>query len=232
MIKKTILIVIQARSTSTRLPGKSLLPFEDSTVVEHVVRSALNARYILHSGVVSTQVVLAIPEGDPIKDKVQDVAIIEGSEVDVLSRFATAFRKYQPDYMVRLTGDCPLLPGKLIANHVQSAYHQEYDFITNTFPEFRTYVDGLDCEVISRRLFQWLISQDLNIFHKEHVTTYLKKNKPSWAKYAAVFDWVDMSKEKLSVDTKEEYLEVREHIKTYINKIQSAKDLGYDICRF
>jgi spore coat polysaccharide biosynthesis protein SpsF len=106
-----VLIGIQARSGSTRLPKKAFEMIGHSRMLDHVIDSCKKASQYIDSivrfGVVS-EVVVVTPVGDPIVNSFSSrCRIIEGSEADVLSRYAGAVHVFDPDYIVRITGDCP-----------------------------------------------------------------------------------------------------------------------------
>jgi spore coat polysaccharide biosynthesis protein SpsF len=111
----SVLIGIQARSTSTRLPRKCFEPLGGKRLLDHVIDSCHRAeRYVnknTYKNNYSASTALLIPEGDPLKKGFgSQVNIVEGPEDDVLTRYAIAVEKYKPDYICRITGDCPLMP--------------------------------------------------------------------------------------------------------------------------
>lgn len=180
----------------------------------------------------NTSVVLAIPYNDPIKKEFQGQLIIEGDEADVLSRFETAYKQYHPDFVVRITGDCPLLPPTIVSRAVFIAIDNELDYCSNAYEDLRTYVDGFDIEVISKRAMQWLFDNADSDSEKEHVTIALRKKPPVWAKFGVVMGHVDMSHEKLSVDTNEDLENVRRLKRSLSSKISLAKKKNYAVFRF
>lgn len=226
-----ILIGIQARSGSKRLPGKALKEIDDAIMTEHVIAAARSAsRFLgLSHGCL---VVLLVPRGDPLKSVITSVPVLEGPEDDVLSRYQLAVTKFQPEYLVRITGDCPLIKAALITKHVLSALKNRLDYVSNTFDDLRTFVDGYDCEVISKKLFHWACENVRSSFDREHVTTIIKKTPPRWAKFGVVFDDNDLSHIKLSVDTLDELTEVRRIKESLRKKRNLAEERGWLVTRF
>lgn len=234
---KHVVIGLQARSGSKRLPGKSLEYIEDLTMIEWVLSAAkMSASFINYKKEqhqIQVSVCLLIPFDDPIKEAMEGSAfIIEGPEDNVLERYRLAAKQLNPDYMVRLTGDCPLLIPTLITKHISAAVSKDLDYCSNSFDEMRTMPDGYDCEVISRRLMEWLFSNATSREEKEHVTILAKSNPPTWAKYGAVIGHNDFSHIKFSVDTKEELEFVRANKAAVMSKVDIAKSRRYSIFRF
>lgn len=231
-----VIIGIQARSGSKRLPGKSLQIMNDKKMIEHVVSAAGRAAGYINrtktKTTISSSVVLLIPKDDPIKEHFTNEIVLEGSETDVFSRYYDAMKKFEADYVVRITGDCPLIIPTIISKIVFCALGANLDYLSNTIPDIRTYVDGYDCEIISKKLMEYSKERITSAHDKEHVTTYLYENKPSWAKYGAVMAHTDLSHIKLSVDTLEDFNEVeRVHAQTR-KKFVIAKENNLHIFRF
>jgi len=168
-------------------------------------------------------VAVLTPTDDPIVPEFQNrVEIVQGSERDVLSRYAVAVAQYDPEVIVRITGDCPLIPGSLITYMTQIAIKQGYDYFSNSDERFRTAIDGADCEVISRRVFDYAAANAVTDYDKEHVTPFIRREPPAWAKLAMAFNNFDMSDVKLSVDTKEDLERVKKAFESSFVKYQEA----------
>jgi glutamate-1-semialdehyde 2,1-aminomutase len=222
-----VLIAIQARSTSKRFPEKSMAMIGQKTMTEMVLGNVEEAiGYIERNDrdPVDCQVALLIPTGDKLKKYAAGrCAVIEGSEDDVLSRFQKAFVVYRPDYVCRITGDCPLLPDFVISKHIRSALFGRLDYCTNADPSYRTSVDGWDCEVMSRRMMEWLFANVQTAYDREHVTTLVRSATPEWANVGYIIEHLDLSHMKLSVDTPEDLERVREQHDMVERKLAGAK---------
>ncbi len=109
----TTVAVIQARHTSTRLPGKMTLPLSGVPVIEHIVARARSVAEI-------DRICVSIPTGDaqaPLADFIAtlgDVHLSRGPEENLLARFAIAADETAADVVVRLWGDCPAIDPALI----------------------------------------------------------------------------------------------------------------------
>ena len=225
-----VIIGIQARSTSERLPGKSQMRISGRTLTDWVIKRCKgSASYINNSkkSDLRAEVVLLVPEGDPLKEVHEEsITVLTGPEHDVLSRYMSLYKYADPDYVVRITGDCPLIPHFLITKHIVSAANYKYDYVSNADEEFRTHPDGWDCEVISRRLMHWLHVNAVTPPHREHVTSLIKERRPDWSRVANVVGYVDSSQLKISVDTEEDLEFVRMYQEILERKIKRAQEKG------
>lgn len=231
-----VLVCIQARSTSKRLPGKSLEMIDDMVMVDHVLDAAKKAAFLFNRQRMTNgsgaSACLLVPSGDPLVEAMAGNVIFQGSEDDVLSRFETAVSKLSPDYVVRLTADCPLITETIIYRHIHCAVEDGLDYVSNTVPGMSTFIDGHDVEVISTKLMRWLFRTVTTSHDKEHVTTLIKSSPPGWAKLGTIIGRIDLSHIKLSVDTKEELEFVRRNKESVNQKLKLAKDKKYKIFRF
>lgn len=180
----------------------------------------------------STNVALLIPTGDPIKKLSPGCYVVEGPEEDVLARYEIAYKHYFPDFLVRITGDCPLITPQIIKKHITSAVMHGLDYCSNSIDDFRTYVDGYDCEILSARAMKWLFENATSPYDREHVTTALKASPPAWAKFGVVISALDLSHLKFSVDTQAEFDVVKGNKATLEKKTRSARNKGYAVFRF
>jgi spore coat polysaccharide biosynthesis protein SpsF len=227
----TVSIGIQARSTSQRLPNKALLNLDGKPLLQHVLeRCEKSASYInrtppkrLHMMV---GVSLLIPQGDPIGQVFRHrVHCMEGDERDVLSRYLALLQAKGSDYLVRITGDCPFIPSHIITKHITAAVNHSLDYLSNVDERYRTAPDGWDCEVISRRALEWLRDNAQSPSEREHVTTRIRPDCPTWMKLGFIVDHVDLSHLKFSVDSFEDYERVKEEVAKIERKLKAIEEL-------
>jgi spore coat polysaccharide biosynthesis protein SpsF (cytidylyltransferase family) len=232
-----VLIAIQSRSSSTRLPrkcneplGTSSEPMGTKRLLDHVIDACLSAarysnRFTKRTGV-HIEVVLAIPEEDPIKHHFgSQVNVIEGPHLDVLARYMIAKEAYGADYICRITGDCPLIPPFVISKHITLATTLKYDYISNVDERCRLSLDGIDCEVMSARLLDWLDEHAETPEEREHVTQLARHSPPPWASRAFTAGFFDQSHLKLSVDTRDDLDRVRSAQLSVAQKLATAEKL-------
>lgn len=225
-----ILIGIQARSTSTRLPNKVSEVLDGRTILEHCVDSCKRSadylnRYTFRTGI-AVQLALLVPKGDPlVQSWSRRIQVIEGSESDVLSRYVEATKRFGSDYIVRITSDCPLIPPFVISKHIKLAVMNRFDYVSNVDPRFRTSIDGIDCEVFSQKMIEWANANSETKEEREHVTPACRLRPPPWAKIGAVIGFFDESHVKLSVDTREDLDLIRAQFDAVQQKVQAAERL-------
>ncbi len=224
MKKNLVLIAIQARSGSTRLPNKAFELINGKTMLDRVIETCKKASsYINNNTPTRTRVVVLTPHNDPIVEEFKDrCEIIEGPEFDVLTRYVQALDTYKAGAVVRITGDCPLIPSWIISKLITLREVKNYDYISNTDPRFRTALDGADCEVISGRMMEYAGKEAKDAYDREHVTTFIRRCPPDWAKMSCVVNHFDHSEVKLSVDTKDDLERVRHAFSSANEKYQQA----------
>lgn len=222
MESTTILIGVQARTNSERLPNKMMKKILGMPVIDHTINAALTSSKYMnkysHKTGVSTQVWALVPEGDPLEaylSKRNDIAVYAGHPTDLVERFNDVVQKVNPDYIVRLTGDCPLLLPFLVTKSINTAIHNKYDFTDNANPKYRTFFDGTDVEVMSRKAFDWL---NENAKEREHVCSNLRNESPEWVRKGAVYSHIDLSSFKFSIDTKKDFELVNNLMKSLKHK--------------
>lgn len=226
----SVLIAIQARSTSTRLPKKCFEPIGTKRLLDHVIenceRAAKYSNKYTYKKNYTVSLALLIPEKDPIRRGFgSQIDIIEGPEFDVLKRFELAQEQLKPDYICRITGDCPLIPPYVISKHISLAVMGEYDYVSNVDEECRLSLDGIDCEVMSKRMLAWLVENSHFSDEKEHVTIRARTHPPEWAKRGFTASFFDQSSIKLSVDTKEDLENVRREYQRVGEKLKIAESI-------
>ncbi|MDT7800524.1 MAG: spore coat polysaccharide biosynthesis protein SpsF [Actinomycetota bacterium] len=159
--------VIQARSTSTRLPGKVLRPLAGRSVLGWVVRAAATAPGV-------DQVIVAT-SADASDDAVATeaascgAAVVRGPLDDVLARFALALEEHPADAVIRLTADCPLLDPSLIGQLTTLWRAQpSLDYVSTTL--VRTLPRGFDAELVRASALAEQVATATGA-HREHVTS-------------------------------------------------------------
>lgn len=156
---------IEARMTSTRLPGKVLLPCIGRTMLELMVERVRRSRH-LDAIVIATTV---NKTDEPIVELAQklDLGLFRGSELDVAGRVTAAMQAAKADVVVRLTSDCPLIDPEVIDQIVRIYLANDFDYVTNAV--VRTYPDGLDVQVASLQILERCYQLCENDKDREHV---------------------------------------------------------------
>lgn len=166
-----ILAITQARYGSTRLPAKILKEVGDKTLLEIHLRRILQAKTINKLKIATTD-----EEGSKFIIAVADKVGVEyhkGSVEDVLTRFYDTAAPEKPEYVIRLTSDCPLIDPTIIDNVVEYAIHHDYDYVRTDAASFP---DGLDTEVMKFSALERAFKEADMKSEREHVTPYIWKN--------------------------------------------------------
>ena len=232
MKKQTIVSIgIQARSTSSRFPNKVTQMIGSRMAIEHVIDSCRSCadyinRYTFTNNIIVSVFVL-IPMGDPLKQILSPMSdhVLEGDENDVLSRYVNLANETDADFVVRVTGDCPLIPHFVIYKGINIAIKNGLDYVSNVGDlkeTMRTSIDGDDVEVISKRALFW--ADDNTEGGREHVTGALRSDdSPSFFRYGIMIGHKDHSNIKLSLDSEKDLINIRREFDSIQNKIESAK---------
>ena len=169
MIKNCV-VIVQARATSSRLPGKVLKLLDGKPVLWHVLQ-----RCRLVDGV--DEVWCAIPLGME-HDLVAKVAknaganIYRGAENDVLSRYLGAALAARASHIIRVTSDCPVISPDICENLIRLIETTKSDYCSNNMP--RTWPHGLDCEIFSFDALELAAKNAKADFEREHVTPWIR----------------------------------------------------------
>lgn len=200
----TILVIVQARMGSTRLPGKVLLTLNNEPVLKHVL-SRLNTCQRVD------QVMLAIPdtaENKPLVElaELNHTSCFLGSELNVLERFYLAAKESQAEHIVRICSDCPLIDPKLIdymlGEYIELNQDKGVQYLSNSLE--RTFPRGLDAEIFSFAALESAFQQADQDFQKVHVTPYIYQN-PKKFKHHAFKNELDYSNYRWTLDTQQDY---------------------------
>ena len=197
---RAIVAVLQARASSSRLPGKVLLPVCGEPMlarqIERIARSKRITRLVVAT---STD-----PSDDALEAlcKRMTVEIFRGSLDNVLDRFYRAASRVGPAYVVRLTGDCPLADPAVIDAVIDFCIDGGFDYATNALEA--TFPDGLDVEVMKVEALREAWEKAQLPSEREHVTPYIHSN-PARFKIGHYKQSVDHSDLRWTVDEKLDY---------------------------
>ncbi|MBI3631428.1 MAG: glycosyltransferase family protein [Candidatus Staskawiczbacteria bacterium] len=196
-----IVAIIQARMGSTRLPGKMMVEIFNKPIIEHVFERVKSSRLINEIWLATT----ADKEDDVLAKwaRLKVEKIYRGSNEDVLDRYFQAAKQAQADIIVRITGDCPLHDSQVIDLVVKEFLSGSFDYVSNSHPP--TYPDGLDVEVFSFQALKKAWEEAKLKSEREHVAPYIWKH-PELFKIKNVSSGIDLSKERWTLDTKEDFL--------------------------
>jgi spore coat polysaccharide biosynthesis protein SpsF len=186
--------------SSTRLPGKVLLPLLGVPMLSRQIERVRQARS-LDEIIVATS---TAPADDMVAAECErtGVSCSRGSLDDVLDRFYRAVEPTLATVVVRLTGDCPLICPEIIDALVAFRENGQFDYASNA--QQRSFPDGLDVEVMTRESLAAAWRQGQLPSEREHVTPYIWK-RPQLFQIGAYRNPIDYSAMRWTVDERADY---------------------------
>lgn len=200
---KKIVATIEARMTSTRLPGKVLMPLAGKSTLERIIERLRCSKYI-------DDVIVATTTNTP------DDAIIalcekldchywRGSEDDVLLRVLEATQSQKADIIVEICGDDPLIDWRHADRLIELFFEGEYDYVSNSLN--KTFPIGFDVQVFPVSVLDEVNRISKDEYDHEHVSLYIY-NHPEKYKLGELKAEGKMKRRdiRLTLDTKEDYI--------------------------
>ena len=214
-----IVIVVQARMSSSRLPGKVMLPVLGKSLLYRMIERLKMIRH-------EAQIVIATSEepGDDIIEQESDrigVPCFRGSLNNLLDRHYRVAKKYNADIVLKIPSDCPLIDPRII-DQVLDFYFEnpgQYDFVSNLHPA--TFPDGNDVEIMTMACIEKTWKEANRQLELEHTTPYIWENPEKFRIGNVVWDTgrdYSMS-HRFTIDYQVDY----EFIKTVFEELYPAK---------
>lgn len=164
-------VIVQARMTSSRLPGKVMLPLGDKTVLGHVLTRCKQIQGV-------DGVCCAIPEGEDHDILIQEIKkydciVFRGSELNVLQRYYDAALFLGSQTIMRITSDCPFINPEVCAEVLSKHYKLNSEFTCNNAPP--SWPHGYDCEVFGINQLKKAMEHSHLPGDFEHVTPWMRR---------------------------------------------------------
>lgn len=165
MSNKKYVATIEARMSSSRLPGKVLLPAAGKPMLQHLFNRLKQVDAL-------SDIVLAttVNQPDDVLEnftREQGMSCFRGSENDVLSRVIGAAEQAGADVIVEISGDCPVIDPELIAQCIEIHKNNTSDFVSNA--AISSYPGGMDVSIFSLDVLKKSESMVKDPLHREHV---------------------------------------------------------------
>jgi spore coat polysaccharide biosynthesis protein SpsF len=165
-------IIVQARTGATRLPGKVLLPFGGTTLLQHILRRLRLGPLALPIWVATTT--LAADDAIAALCAEEGVSCFRGPVDDVLARFVGCLDviRPEPEVVVRVCADRPFVCAQLLAEML--AFYEEVgrpDYLCNNRP--RSFPNGLDLELVRTATLRTALAAEPSALEREHVTLHI-----------------------------------------------------------
>ena len=167
-----IVAIIEARMTSSRLPGKVLMEVLDKPILHYLV-SRLKRVQLLD------EIVLATTTNSTDDSLVEfanneNIKCYRGSEDDVMARVVGAAESVDADLIVEITGDCPIIDPNIVEQVIQTYINNNVDYVSNA--HVRSYPDGMDVQVFSLNVLKKSLNMTDDILDHEHVTLHIRNH--------------------------------------------------------
>jgi len=209
-MKRRICVILQARTTSTRLTAKVLMKICNKTIINLIIERLRQCKQV-------DDIILAIPDTDQ-NDVLEEYAkklgwhYYRGSENDVLSRYYQTARQFDISEIVRVTGDCPLIDPRLVDLMIENYLKEKVDYtaigIEGNFPR------GLDAEIFSFETLEKVNIETQRDYEREHVTPYIYEHPELFKiRFIEADKKLRRPELRLTVDTQEDFNLVREIFK-------------------
>ncbi|MGA1847644.1 cytidylyltransferase domain-containing protein [Deferribacter abyssi] len=198
--------IIQARTSSTRLPAKVLkhLPYDSNiTILQQVIRRTKKSK-LIDEIIIATTTEKEDYKIIKIAEK-ENVRWFKGSKNDVLERYFLAAKENKLDIIVRITSDCPCIDWQVIDEVIKTHINLNADYTSNTLT--RTFPHGLDVEVISFTALEIAYKNATDDFEREHVCPYIHTTHKEKFKLANVKAPKELHHPeiRITLDTEEDY---------------------------
>jgi len=217
-----IVATIEARMTSSRLPGKVMLPAAGKSMLEHLVNRLKQVRSI-NEIVVATTINAT---DDCLVEEAHRIGVksFRGSEEDVMERVIGAAASTNADIVVEITGDCPIIDPLLVEQTIQMFLHNDCDYASNA--HVRSYPDGMDVQVYNLTTLKKSFSMTNDPLDHEHVTAHIIRHPEIFRQVALVAApdcfWPELG---LTLDEQQDY----QLLKHLIESLGAANE--YFSCR-
>lgn len=200
-MQKSAIAIIQARMSSSRLPGKVMKPLSGKPVIWHIYKRAEKCKFI-DKVIVATS---TDKTDDPLVDYCRSNGLnyFRGSLNNVLSRFIEILNKNDYSYFVRITGDCPLIHPEFIDNQIMAL--QKFDGDVIWIPKNSSVLEGQG--VHSKRSLQYIYKYSNNPDDLEHVGSIYLSNNPDKFKIVelSIPRYLDVDNIRMTVDEQKDY---------------------------
>ncbi|HAH05417.1 MAG TPA: spore coat biosynthesis protein F [Elusimicrobia bacterium] len=205
---KNIDVIVEARMTSTRLPGKVLLPGAGKPMLAHMIERLKRIPEV-------TRVIVATTENksdDAIAVLAREMGAgcFRGSEEDVLGRVVLAAQRFKTDLIVEITGDDPLADPGISSSVIRTFLEHagEVDYVANDLEE--TFPIGFNTRAFPRELLERVERKTSHPVDREHVVNYFCKHPAEFRlRNVAAEGPLRRTDIRLTLDTREDYEVIR-----------------------
>ena len=188
------LCIVQARMSSSRFPGKVMVPLEGVPLIEILIDRLSRSMSLDHIVIATSN----DPSDNTLVNHLKNQDVFRGSLLDVRSRFIQLAKHYNPKNIIRITADCPLACPQLIDEPVALHINTDSDYSANC--NINPFPKGFDVEVFKAKILKYPKYLNGRKYDKEHVTPWMYKYGNLNVSNLEFNDKFNMSKFNFSVD--------------------------------
>jgi spore coat polysaccharide biosynthesis protein SpsF len=200
-----VVVIIQARLGSTRLPNKMMLSLKNRSIISWVITRAQRSKKIDNLILATSQK----KENDLLEWEALNLKcpVYRGSENDVLNRFYEAAKQMNATHVVRVCADNPLVSPSEIDNLITFYFNNKCDYAYNHIPKNNTYPDGLGAEIISFELLKKLENEVKSPLEREHCFLHINNNPDKFIvkTFNPILQSIAFPNLKLDIDTFDDF---------------------------
>jgi spore coat polysaccharide biosynthesis protein SpsF len=222
--KAKIVAVIEARMTSSRLPGKHMLPVNGKPIIEYLIMRLKKVPSL-------NEIVLAVTTNNTDQPLIElanktGISYFLGSENDVMSRVIGAADSVEGKIIVGITGDCPLIDPLIVEQTIQMFIHNSCSYVNNA--AIPGYPGGMNTQVYELKTLKKSSEMTKDPLDREHVTAHIFRNpelfQPIYLMPPPYLYWPEL---KLELDEQVDYELLKKIIKYFGNENPyfSCKDI-------
>lgn len=202
-----LVAIIQARMSSTRLPGKVMQPIAGIPLLQYLIERVTKLNNVDDVWVATSDRV----EDEIIERQCKSLHVncFRGSLTDVVERLAGALKAHPAEGFIRINADSPLIDPQLIDRGIELFSSGTFDLVTNVFP--RTFPAGQSVEVLCTSVFLRTVEKMVAPEDREHVTRYFYRHSSDF-RIRNFTHGTDLSGIQLAVDTPEDLRRLRDMV--------------------
>ena len=216
------LVIIQARCGATRLPNKVLKEINGKTCLELMLNRVSKSK-LIDEIIVATTI---NKEDIQVANLVTKLGyrVFVGSSGDVLDRYYQCAKLIKPEYVIRLTADCPLFDYRVLDEAI-SELKPDTDYLTEyseTFP------DGQDIEIMKFNVLEEAWKNANMMSEREHVTLYIRNNKDKYKIQDFVCKIGNLHDERWTLDEPRDFEMITKVYEHFMPKVDFTMKEVYD----
>ena len=215
-----ISFVVVARSKSSRLSNKAMLSIGDNCVLEHLFKrlklSGIKNIIFCTTKNSEDDQLIKIAKRNKIK-------FFRGPEKNVLERMMIPLRKIKPDVVVRITGDDILFDYAYFNKALNFFLNNNFDYV-----DHKKLLSGAETEIIDFKVLDFISENYKNLDDTEYLTNYIIDNKDFFNTGSAPVDQKHIVDTSMTIDTKDDYIYVKNFLNNYYKKNKNFYDYNMD----